>query len=426
MVNTLPHAEEYSKTLGLEWNSHLDLFRITVSDLPHVGCLTKRALVSDVAKVFDALGWFAPTTVKMKILLQKVWELRIGWDKAITTEIQDVWHKWRYELPSLSQRQIPHCYFPPEFHAISTQLHDFCDASKDAYAGVVYLRFTDDNNNVHISLVASKTKVSPIKRLTIPRLELCGAHLLSKLFCHVQEVLSIPLCDVFGWTDSTIVLHWMAGDSRRFKTYVGNRISDITDRIPPEQWRHVKGVKNPADCSSRGLFPEELVQHPLWWNGPPWLHSPPANWPSQALPPLNEPDEEVKGACLHTVVEHKPPVMPYDQVSSFSRLKRITAWVLRFVCSCWNKGRRQALTPTVDELNSAEHYWISLAQHDHFSKEIQELTAQGTISATSSLVSICPLLESRHILRVGGRQQNSGMAFSRIHPVILHKKHPLT
>ena len=312
VVNALPCAEDYSKTLGLEWNSHLDHFRLTVSELPNLGSLTKCALVSDVAKVFDALGWFAPTTVKMKILLQRVWEVRIGWDDVVPTAIQDVWYQWRSELPLLTRKQIPRCYFPRDFHVTSMQLHGFCDASEDAYAGVVYLHLTDDKNNVHISLVASKMKVSPIKRLTIPRLELCGAELLSQLLCHIQVILSIPLCDILGWTDSTIVLHWMTGDPRRLKTYVGNRVSDIVDRIPPERWRHVRGVQKPADCGSRGLFPEELVQHPLWWSGPPWLFVPPDEWPSQSLPPSNESDEEVREVCLHTVVEHKSPIMPYD------------------------------------------------------------------------------------------------------------------
>jgi hypothetical protein len=133
-----------------------------------------------MAKIFDALGWFAPTTVKMKILLQRVWESRVDWDDAVPSSIQDMWCQWRKELPVLSSKQIPRCYFPQDFHATSSQLHGFSDASEDAYAGVVYLRLTDVHDNVHVSLIVSKTKVAPLKCLTTPRLELCGAHLLSK------------------------------------------------------------------------------------------------------------------------------------------------------------------------------------------------------------------------------------------------------
>ena len=322
--DTLALSEEYSKTLGLECNSQLDVFRITVSDLPSLERLTKRAPVSDIAKLFDVLGWFAPTIIKMKILLQKVWESRIEWDDQVPEVIQEIWSHWRFKLSVLSHHHIPRCYFPLDFNATSVQLHGFSDASEDAYAGVIYIRYTDSCGHVHLSLVMSKTKVSPIKRLTIPRLELCGALLLSKLLCHVQEVLSITLDNVFGWTDSTIVLHWMSGDPRRLKTYVGNRISSIVDRIPPGRWKHVRGSENPADCASRGLFPQELKNHTLWWNGPSWLKLHPDQWPAQPSGfPREVNNEEVKNLSVHLVVEHLAPILPYDRSSSFSHFKRV-------------------------------------------------------------------------------------------------------
>ena len=144
------------------------------------------------------------------------------------------------------------------------QLHGFCDASEDAFAGVVYLRMGDSKDKVHTSLVLAKTKVAPIKRLTISRLELCGAYLLTKILHHVREVLKISSSRVFAWTDSTIVLDWLKGNPRRFKQFVGNRISIMMDLLPPERWRLVNGVENPADCASRGIFPMELVNHNIW------------------------------------------------------------------------------------------------------------------------------------------------------------------
>ena len=104
---------------------------------------------------------------------------------------------------------------------MSLQLHGFCDASENAYGGVIYLRMVDISDQVDFPLVISKSKVAPIKKLTIPRLELCGAYLLSQLL-HVKEVYQFPLKDIYAWTDSTIVLSWLIGNPRRFKIYVSN------------------------------------------------------------------------------------------------------------------------------------------------------------------------------------------------------------
>ena len=241
-----------------------------ITNPPSGGRMTKRNIVSDVTKVFDALGLFSPATIRMKILLQRLWEIELDWDDPVPNDVQKVSSQWRMELPSLSTIRIPRCYSPNGSYVTSMQLHGFSDASEEAYAGVVYLRLVDSKGNIHTSLVISKTRVSPIKSLSIPILELCGAQVLTKLLYHAKKTLNIPVAAVFPWTDSTIVISWLTGNPRRFKTYVGNRISFIIDQIPPDRWRHVPGTQYPADCASRGLFPLQLIDHSLWWNGPRW------------------------------------------------------------------------------------------------------------------------------------------------------------
>ena len=273
-------VRESTKTLGLEWKTSSDCFHLTISNSPlSSGDPTKRTMVSDVARVFDVLGWFALAVIRVKILLQRLWEQGIGWDKPVPPPVRDSWNKWKSELPCLSNKSVPRCYHPKGVRILHKELHGFSDASENAYAAVVYLRMVDVEDRVHVMLVAAKTKVAPLKRLTIPRLELCGALLLSKLVSHVKEVLCMSMEQVITWTDSTVVLYWLSGSPRRFKTFVGNRVAQIIEQTPVDRWRHVAGKDNPADSASRGLYPFDLLEHQLWWDGPSWLKLPRDEWP---------------------------------------------------------------------------------------------------------------------------------------------------
>uniref|UniRef100_A0A1X7UJQ0 Uncharacterized protein n=1 Tax=Amphimedon queenslandica TaxID=400682 RepID=A0A1X7UJQ0_AMPQE len=179
-------------------------------------------------------------------------------------------------------------YFSDISQLKSFQLHGFIDASEDVYAAVVYIRSQDTDGNIGISLVIAKSCVSPIKRMSIPRLELCGAQLLH----YFKGIFNLKLSSIFAWTNTNIVLNWLQGSSRRFKVFVGNRVSSIFDRIPADRWAHVQGTDNPADAPSRGLFPSELVSHELWWNGPPWLRKPESEWPHDFIPSIKTLEEE--------------------------------------------------------------------------------------------------------------------------------------
>ena len=136
------------------------------------------------------------------------------WDDPVPQHILAVWQRCDSELHVLQEREIPRRHFPKDFNSASIELHGFCDASESAYAVVVYSRTTNVDRSIkHTALVIAKTKVAPIKLLSIPRLELCGALLVSKLLLHCGKILGDPLESTYAWTDSTVVLSWLREDS---------------------------------------------------------------------------------------------------------------------------------------------------------------------------------------------------------------------
>ena len=346
-ILSLSESAEYTKALGIEWNAANDQFHLTIAQSPETKSLTKRALVSDVAKTFDVLGWFSPVLVKAKILLQLLWLEKIGWDDPVPDAILTEWSRWRSELHLLSTCLIPRCYYPRNAAIVAMELHGFSDASERAYSGVVYLRIEDSDGNVYTSIVMSKTRVAPLKRLTIPRLELCGALVMSQILAHCKSVLNISMDKTFAWTDSTIVLNWIQGSPHRFKVFVGNRVAQVMELIPPERWRHVLSTDNPADCASRGIFPSEILTHALWWNGPQWLKLKQDQRPEQLVLKPNLHSDEADELCSFTscLTSEKQPLIPVDRFSVLDQLVRVTAWMFRFVSNCRSKkvlNREQA------------------------------------------------------------------------------------
>lgn len=272
------------KSLGIHWNPRSDKFTYQSSLNPSALASTKRLILSEISKLFDPLGWLTPIIVRAKMLMQQIWCLDLDWDDKLPVDILEKWSLIRDDLQHVSVIQIPRSLA----HSLSQpiELHGFCDASNSAYAAVVYSRILQIDDTYTITLLAAKSKVSPIKQVTLPRLELCGAQLLSKLIHKVMKDLKISNVQSFAWCDSSIVLHWLRGHPNRLKTFVANRISDILDRGNIKHWRHISGKENPADCATRGLDIVALENHPLWWRGPSWLAQGSETWPvSMPLPP---------------------------------------------------------------------------------------------------------------------------------------------
>ena len=189
------------------------------------------------------------------------------------------------------------------------------------------------------------------------------------------------------------------------------------------------GLQNPADCASGELFPFQLKSHDLWWNGPEWLKQDLSAWPEQPCLSMKGDLAEERTACNVVIVDATQPVLDVSHYSTFTRLKRVTAWILRFVGNLRNPVSEgsKALSFTVTELSHAENYWLQVAQGESFPEEVSSLKNGRVLSKCSRLLPFRPIWDKdRGILRVGGRISNSQLIYSQAHRVILDGKHALT
>ena len=305
-----------------------------------------------MARTFDVLGWISVSVILMKILYQQLWGEHLAWDEVVPQSYQTRHAQLKAPLPLLCWKRMPRCYFRVDKPYTSVELHGFSDASDKADAAVVYIRSTYSNQPLLISLVSAKTKVAPIKPLSIPRLELCGAQLLAKLISSIHAALSLPLECITMWCDSIIVLAWLDGSSKHFKTFVGNRITSILESVPSDHWMHVPTHHNPADCASSGLMPADLVNFTLWWEGPHWLSLDPSQLPSQpSLGLVTVPEQRVITCNLHIPIL---PEITEGLYSCYHKTLKVTACCMRYVTNLVANHRHQTMvfapTLTASEL----------------------------------------------------------------------------
>ncbi|XP_076392689.1 uncharacterized protein LOC143265292 [Megachile rotundata] len=423
--------EEDPRTLGILWSPVSDDLRI-VSSSQVTTRVTKRVILSHLSKIFDPLGLVGPVVIRAKLMMQSLWQLGIGWDESVPQQIYTEFQEFQGELESLSRLLVPRFVLGP--NPVQVDLHGFCDASEKAFGACVYLRTIDQGGHITVRLLCAKSRVAPLKTISLPRLELCAALLLIQIICKIRTASKILWNSETYWTDSTITLAWIQGSSNRWKTFVANRVTEIQNSSQGI-WQHVASQHNPADCLSRGVRPSTLESLDLWWNGPLWLRQGEEGWPVTGPLPLSVPEEK---SVVLTVLR---PNNSFDELltrySSYTRLIRIVAYCLKFYhaiccrrskkinkpCSEHTVGHICAIgnNLTVQDLNLAEEAVLRLLQQQYFMQEILDLQSNRDIFKSSSLRGLNPLLDKKGLLRVGGRLNFANLKYEQQHPVILPK-----
>ena len=264
--------------------------------------------------------------------------LKLSWDVNIPSKLAHKWRCWLKSLKDISDLEFQRCVVPDGFEDGSMELHHFSDASEAAYGACSFLRIINSKGQIHVAFLARKSRLAPIKRVTIPRLELAAVVIASKLDFIIRRELQVLLLQSTFWTDSQITIAYIQNNTKRFKVFVANRVSQIHEVCGSVQWHHISGCDNPADVLSRGCDVKSFPQK--WFHGPEFLTRYKDSWDLQSSKVFCnlEQDPEVKrsddaehrddklnvSVCISDVTEQN--VHPFEALlnhySSFYRMKK--------------------------------------------------------------------------------------------------------
>lgn len=406
---TIPQVK---KVLGVIWHPQEDTYGFDTSEIMQLVASmdsTKRNMLKITAQIYDPYGLITPYTVKAKILFQSAWKRKLDWDEGLSEELKDEWEKWCEDLRLLNVIRVPRFVLLSK-ELNKTTFHVFSDASTSAYGSAVYVR-VETASEITTRLIIAKTRVAPVKTLSLPRLELLGALTAARLMSTVRKELDTHY-QIWFWTDSSAVLGWLNSNPLKWKTFVANRVSEIHALTDVEQWRYCPTEYNPADLVTRGISGKKLQESKLWWEGPDWLLKEKDEWPNRTFgcSEQHAETEEERTRVLPVTNLKGSDLFDLARINNTTKVLNITAWIMRFVHNCRNPDRKLTGPLLTCETENAEKFWISKAQERSF----------YPLYLTHPAISkFSPYRDEGNLIRVGGRLQNSDFTTSEQHPIVL-------
>ncbi|XP_077996706.1 uncharacterized protein LOC144450013 [Glandiceps talaboti] len=420
--------------LGLRWDtdsdklSYANKMPLQVPDT----LITKREVAKITASLFDPLGYLSPITVKAKRFIQELWKQKVAWDEPLDEELSNQWQEIATDLQVSSSTSISRQYFSdnPDYKDVH-ELHVFADASPKAYGAAVYLC-----NKDHASLIMSKTRVAPLKEMTLPRLELMATLIGSRLIKFVYNALKdkVNIARRVLWSDSQIVIHWIQG-KKKLPVFVNNHVREINEF--PCEIKYCPTADNPADLVTRGISTQALQNSSLFWSGPIWLRN--GDWPvcelfDSAINHVSVSDNDL----TDTTIDHDTSpttttqsigiqrIINIDRFGSLPKLLRVTAHVLRFIARMKrDDSPKTGQQPDAEEIQQAEHKWIQDIQREEYRNEIHSLQKEsrklGHLARQLKL-----FVDERGTLRCGGRLHNAPLDFTTKFQILLPTTHRFT
>ncbi|XP_066595949.1 uncharacterized protein [Prorops nasuta] len=407
-IQFLKDETTIKKTLGICWNAANDEFSYNVQSRDTTEKVTKRIILSEVAKIYDPIGLLGPITFMAKVIVQECWKSKVHWDETLSLALREKWSVFARQLSLLSELTVKRYLLADSAREI--QIHGFCDASKLGYGACLYIRSIGEGGHIITRLICSRSRVASLKEISIPRMELNGALTLVRLYEEIRSLMKIRIEKIIFWCDSTIVLHWIKESPLALKTYEANRVKEIQSLRETVEWKHIRTQENPADCLSRGQMANEFLKNRTWFEGPAWLKQQESSWPiSIMIYKQNDEGERVEMCFL----AENDKIKIIEQFSSYSKLVRVIAYCMRFV-----KENKKRGVLSNEEIKQAEVRLIRMIQNERFSAELKCLR-EALIIKENRLASLNPFLNSDGLICVGGRLRNANMPMSQKHSILL-------
>ena len=435
------------KTLGVFWdmNDSKD-FLIAKVKCFNKGKVTRRTCLSDAFKLFDPCGLFQVFLMPFKSFLQRLCQMKLGWDTPIPHEMKAQWIKLIEALRQIEGLKLPR-WIGYNDSMENVSLHVFVDASMTGMCACCYIRFVNEGE-VIVHLLMSKTRICPLKAISIPRLELCAAVLGARLGNMIYSELKIR-AELTYWSDSTITLRYIKNPALNLPRYVAHRVNLITALSDPLRWQYVDSKNNSsADMGSRGLIGNQIEKCETWFSGPEFLKRRKDEWPTWPNIDIKDVSDLEKKKCV-TICNVKSERDDYGldmlicRYSSFDKLIRICAWHIRVITYLKNRIKcvdsseifLDINSLSVIEIEHAADMVIRYVQKNVFRDVIAQLSDNENTSdalkcysrkhKTSMMSQLRPILVNS-MLRVGGRIKNCTLPQDFKFPILLPKKHHLT
>ena len=440
----LADSLQIQRALGVIWYIEEDRmgFRISLIDSP----LTRRSILSTISSAYDPLGLASPFLLQGRKVLQAITADGKHWDDELEAEQRTAWCMWRNDLPLLNLLKVNRSYKPMAFgNVIETSLHNFSDGCPNiGYGSAHYIRQINEDGQIHVSLVMAKSRVSPLKSHTVPRIELTAAQTASEVGKMVKSELEISSISETYWADSKIALGYIHNEKKRFRIFVANRVKKIRTLTNKEQWKYINTNENPADYASRGISLADEVKIQKWFRGPEFLWKAKTEWDIEhRITEILDDDLEVKvNISANTIVTNMAPTNNLlqslaESYSQWTKMTRVMAVIVKFCQRCRKVDTEQTeFTLSVSDIKEGELAILKMIQHNGFASEIKFYKPQGMIvkehvkenrrsnknrRAESKLWKLDPFVDKRGILRVGGRLKKSDLNNAIKHPAILPK-----